>query len=160
MEAAMHAAIEGPVRRSPSVWGFDHTWQTPASTEEYAFRRCWAEKPQVQDAVYVGFPWATLIDHLQTGSGKGTALADGLGALAAQLCGAHPWRRVVTVCQHIFALKYLELFKQLGVTDLFWPHAEHNTRQLDGITIHPFPLYPAMTATLHEQEACQGKRGI
>jgi glycosyltransferase involved in cell wall biosynthesis len=60
---------------------------------------------------------------------------------------------VVTVCQHIYALKYSELFKQLGVTDLFWPHAEHNTRQLDGITIHPFPLYPAMTASLHEQEA-------
>ena len=52
-----------------------------------------------------------------------------------------------SVCQHIRALKHLELFKKAGITDLFWSHATADLRQLNGIRIHPFPLYPVRFAT-------------
>lgn len=138
--------------RNASVWGFDAMWQTPASTEEHAFRRCWETMPPTPGAIYVGFPWATLIDHLQTKSERGARLEAALQRFSHALREAVPAGRVVTVCQHILALRFLHLYKQLGVTDIFWSHAEHATREVDGIAIHAFPLYPAVTADRVRQE--------
>ncbi|RLJ20350.1 hypothetical protein DJ031_05970 [bacterium endosymbiont of Escarpia laminata] len=36
----------------------------------------------------------------------------------------------------------LEWFQRLNITDLYWSHAVRNVREIEGIRIHPFPLYP------------------
>jgi hypothetical protein len=53
--------------------------------------------------------------------------------------------RRVTVAQHIYALQFVDLFKTCGITDVFWPHATHQQHEIDGIRLHPFPLFPAQT---------------
>jgi hypothetical protein len=39
------------------------------------------------------------------------------------------------------------VFRRAGVTDIFWPHATKNLLDIEGIRIHPFPLYPVRCST-------------
>jgi hypothetical protein len=52
-----------------------------------------------------------------------------------------PYKHVLTVCQHIRALQYVELFKRAGVTDLYWSHATRLSISAP-CHVHPFPLFP------------------
>jgi hypothetical protein len=111
-------------------------WQQPNATEAFAAACLAAAEPTLQQG-YLAYPWASFIDRVRRG------LPAGKPPLASQ--GARGVR--ASVCQHIWALKHLQLFKKAGITDLFWSHATAGLRQLDGIRIHPFPLYPVRCAT-------------
>jgi hypothetical protein len=128
-----------------SVYAYDNLWQTPAKTEQHAYEMSAQRFPQQGTVIYVAFPWATLIDNLNTKSLGAGDLVEALNILVQRLPDSPGGR--ITVCQHIYALKYLELFQRSGITDIFIPHAEHSCRIIDGIRIHPFPLYPVKTAT-------------
>lgn len=58
----------------------------------------------------------------------------------------------VTVCQHIYMRDLLPFFRQLKITDVFWAHALVNEPAIDGIRIHPFPLYPVRCADMSAKE--------
>lgn len=137
-----------PLVRMPGIVGLDAEWQFPAITEQHAFRRLAATGLDLPGApLYVAFPWATLIDKLQTGAADASDLMAELGRVSAILPEG---RRRVTVCQHIFARKYHYLFDMAGIDDVFWPHATLTDGQADpaheaGIRFHPFPLYPVQT---------------
>ena len=129
-----------------SVVGYDHDWQYPAITEKHAFEKARKLLPAANNILYVGFPWATLIDKLNN-------ISDDAHELYAQLLSLNlPKRsgaRIVTVSQHIMTLDYRKLFFESGVTDIFWSHAvKQQTSIHDGrkIEIHPFPLYPVQRA--------------
>jgi hypothetical protein len=124
---------------SGNILAFPHGWQTPAKTEQWVFEQCTAaslfKSPYVQ---LVCFPWATLIDLLHHGN-KGDETVY-LNALKL----APPRNSLIraTVCQHIYAKEMLPWFKRLKITDLYWPHAVQKESKIEGIRIHPFPLYP------------------
>ncbi|WOI53607.1 exostosin family protein [Parvularcula sp. LCG005] len=126
-----------------SVIAHDADWQFPAITEQFAYQKIRDSFEPIPGAYYLGFPWATLIDRLNTGAEGRQELRQHLDSLAGELKNA---RRVITVCQHILLEKFAGLFFDSGVTDIFWSHATIETNELkrgqDSIRLHPFPLYP------------------
>lgn len=72
--------------------------------------------PERSDAVYLGFPWASLIDHLNNGTSRGRALLRQLQSLVPLIDGK---ARRFTVCQQIFFQQHRWLFELAGITDLF-----------------------------------------
>ena len=83
------------------------------------------------------FPWATWIDRARRGYPPELLPLNSPPSNAPR----------VTVCQHIWALEHLDLFHRAGITDLFWSHAMQGVAQINGIRLHPFPLYPVRCAT-------------
>jgi hypothetical protein len=131
-------ALNSTVRQQGGVVAFDGECQGPAITEQWACELALQRLGAHRDRVYVGFPWASLIDHLNNGTRRGGALLAQLQALVPLLDG---YRRRITVCQQIFFEQHRWLFELAGITDQFWPHATIHA-SVPGITIHLFPLYP------------------
>lgn len=129
--------------KNGSVAIFDEGWQYPAITEKHASYRMRDEgfEPGFQ---YIGFPWATLIDH--NNRAQKEDVAAWLTNLEAFL-GDVSVRRV-TVAQHISTYKSIPFFKKLGITDIFWTHATTTNYTIDGIRIHPFPLFPVQIPSI------------
>ena len=127
-----------PWQRTRNIVAYPHGWQYPAITEQHAYERVCEDFPDFSDVMYIGFPWATLIDLLHANKrDKAQQYLDRL-----QQIPAHNAAVKITVAQHILAGSHIELFKHIGITDLFWTHASRDTDNIDGIRIHPFPLYP------------------
>ncbi|MFC2926601.1 exostosin family protein [Hyphobacterium vulgare] len=128
-----------------NVAAYNHLWQFPAITEQHAYQQVRLQVRRDLDAMYFGFPWATLIDlslHNQTDIERLDALRRGMSALTEVVRGTP---RVATVCQHIHMLKFQELFSAAGVSDVFWSHATQGLEVMPdapNVRIHPFPLYP------------------
>jgi tetratricopeptide (TPR) repeat protein len=135
---ALPAELSGQLVVTPSVVAFDGEWQYPAITEQRAFQLCLEKLPTAPDSIYVGFPWASLIDHLNNGTSKGRQLLQALDALLPHLQG---YRRRITTCQQIFFQQYRWLLERAGITDVFWPHATIYDDD-PSLRIHPFPLFP------------------
>ncbi|MBL4919359.1 exostosin domain-containing protein [Szabonella alba] len=138
--------IAGHVQRQPGLIALDLDWQFPAITEQHAFRRLAAGQGRGQGGQYIAYPWATLIDKIQ----KNTPDADLHLDRFEQFCALLPeGGRKITVCQHIHGRKLTDLFRQAGITDVFWSHATPEDAAAsaagageDDLRIHPFPLYP------------------
>lgn len=112
-------------------------WQQPNATELIAAEIIASSEPCIKQG-YLGFPWATWIDRFRKGGCPPKPLFPDTPDSSCILA---------TVCQHIRALEHLDLFRQAGITDLFWSHATHGLQYVDGIRIHPFPLYPVRCST-------------
>jgi hypothetical protein len=127
------------VRREGWLQALDDGWQYPAITEEHAVRRLEAMGGLPDGLVYVAYPWATLIDHLQAKGVDAEVQTETFEAFCARL----PQGGVrVTVCQHILLPRYLDLFRKAGIDHIFWPHATEAELGAEAPQLHPFPLYP------------------
>ena len=139
----------GPAAEPRPAWiAHDAGWQYPVITEQHAFRRMRGLLPAELDrreSVYLAFPFATLIDlHMKLGPShhRTRDLQCRLDELAPRL---RRYERVITVAQHILARRFLRLFAEAGVTDIFWSHCvtgENAPREASLVRLHPFPLYP------------------
>jgi len=132
------------VLRKPGLIALDADWQFPAITEQHAFRRMQeGSRLSPKGALYVAYPWATLIDKLQNKAKDRDLHLDRFEQFCALLPAGVP---KVTVCQHIHARRYLDLFRQAGIADVFWSHATPEdaaaTTDAVDLRLHPFPLYP------------------
>ena len=123
------------------LMGFPYRWQVPAATEKAAFDSM-KKTRMVSSACYIGAPWATVIDGLSSGLDDVDLLLEGIGSVVSECPGD---LRRATVCQHIRALDYIDLFRMCGITDLFWSHKRIGVDSCEGIALHPFPLFPAQT---------------
>jgi hypothetical protein len=127
------------VRREGWLQALDDGWQYPAITEEHALRRLEAMGGLPDGLIYVAYPWATLIDHLQA---KGVD-AEAQEEVFEAFCAGLPEGGVrVTVCQHMLLPRFLDLFRKAGIDHVFWPHATEADLGADAPYLHPFPLYP------------------
>jgi len=124
--------------QNSAIMAGQNDWQRPARTEEWAWFQVKALNIKSPFFQFVGFPWATLIDLERRG------YTDRAGGLRKQALNLGPKQTLIraTVCQHIWALDLLPLYKHLGITDLFWPHAIKGQKTVEGIRLHPFPLFP------------------
>jgi hypothetical protein len=137
---------ESEVELKSSLVVYNRDWQFPAITEQYAYEQLKFFQSHCSEAVYVAFPWATLIDILNT---QGNQAATNLKASLNVLVASQNQKKMITVCQHIKMLKFQTLFNEAGITDVFWSHAtkDQNTfPDFPHIRIHPFPLYPVQSA--------------
>ena len=134
-----------------NIIAHDADWQFPAITEQHAFQRALQLFPEIPNAIYVAFPWATLIDKLNTNAVDKRVLLSSLRQLPVPRT---PGLRVFTVCQHILLRKFEYLFAETGITDVFWPHlteGENDTKAEPAFTLHPFPLYPVQFPRLEDR---------
>ncbi|HCE1506881.1 TPA: exostosin family protein [Vibrio parahaemolyticus] len=125
--------------RTENVFAFPHDWQIPAKTELWAYEKLLAEPDYSLFKQYICFPWASLVDYLDHNPPKATKLLTAIANRPPQM-----GIEVVTFCQHIYALKLLPYFKQLGITDIYWSHKVKGQDEVEGIRLHPYPLYPVM----------------
>jgi hypothetical protein len=125
------------------VIAWPEAWQVPAATEKAAFAAI-LPRAGALDFDYLGFAWATLFDGLRSDAPATGPLLRALAAIRA-LRGRRPAGRCATVAQHIHAARHAAFFRALGVTDLFFSHARTDQPEVEGLRIHPFPLFPAQT---------------
>jgi hypothetical protein len=144
--------IEDILRRTGNILAYDRDWQFPAITEQHAYRQMRDIGAVPDNITYVAYPWATLIDKLQTKARDAHLFLKRFREYCAQLPSG---KRRVTVCQHIKMKEFMQLFNEAGISDIFWSHATREdlaTCREDGITLHPFPLYPVQID--RESDAC------
>lgn len=134
------------VKRAPGLMALDTDWQFPAITEQHALHRLMALSSQLDGAgaVYVAYPWATLIDKLNSRAKDRDLHLDRF----EQFCALLPaGTERVTVCQHIHGHKYTHLFRQAGIGTVFWSHTTLEDvadppQGAEAVRFVPFPLYP------------------
>jgi hypothetical protein len=114
------------------------SWQFPNATEAHASQLISKGRP-LKYGNYLSYPWASWIDAHNCGRD--------LSAHQAPVILSDGSFLVSTVCQHVWALRYIDIFKSAGVTDLFWSHAVAGLREYRGVRIHPFPLFPVRCST-------------
>ena len=124
--------------QNSAIMAGHNDWQRPARTEEWTWFQLKTLKVESPFFQFISFPWATLIDLKRRNH---TERADNLREQALNMGPKYTLIRA-TICQHIWALDLLPLYKQLGITDLFWPHAIKDQMSAEGIRLHPYPLFP------------------
>ncbi len=132
-------------QRKKNILVFDDCWQLPAKTEFWAFQSFQEQLPYSPFVEMVCFPWANLIDFQR----KNPAGSDLLIKALENIPPKTTLKRA-TICQHIYALDLMPWFNKLKITDLFWSHTTKSDSEIDGIKIHPFPLYPYSYASAIE----------
>lgn len=127
--------------------GLNESWQYPAITEKWAFEKISnGQFPKQDHSLYLGFPWATLIDLIENKRDH-QDLINKLSSISKDIRRMHGVARVITTCQHILGSKYFDLMRDHGVTDVFWSHATTSLfgKQVAGVRVHAFPLFPVQT---------------
>lgn len=128
---------------SSNIVVYDNDWQYPAKTEWAAYESIVSQDID-KDVLYIAFPWATFIDGLRNRREGIEKIFLELNYLK-KLIEKSNIKNVVTVCQHILLLEFLDYFKELGITTIYWSHKVVGQDYVESINIKPFPLYPAQT---------------
>lgn len=133
------------VKKYPGIIALDSDWQFPAVTEKHAFLCMTQPNVNASDAaLYVAYPWATLIDKVQNKAPDADLHLDRF----EQFCDILPRGvKKVTVCQHIHGRLFLDYFRQAGIDTVFWSHATHDDviqsrKGNSNPNLLPFPLFP------------------
>lgn len=125
-----------------NIAAYDKGWQFPAITEQHAFHQVRDAASVPEGVTYVAYPWANLIDKLQTKASDAMLHMQQF----KEFLGTLPQNTIrVTTCQHIKMQDFLHLFEQAGISHIFWTHTTHQDaadQSAYGFSIHPFPLYP------------------
>lgn len=126
--------------RENNIFSFHGHWQTPAKTEQWAYEQCLNHTKCSLFEQFICFPWASLVDFLKHNQVEKSK------CLLVALDNAPPKMAIkrITFCQHIYALELLPLFKKLGITDIYWSHKTKGQDEVEGVKLHPYPLYPVM----------------
>jgi len=127
-----------PAMQNSAIMSGQDDWQRPARTEEWVWSQINALNIDSHFFQFVSFPWATLIDLQRRGK------IERAQTLEHKALTLGPKRTLIraTICQHIWALDLIPIFKKMGITDLFWPHTTKTESTAEGIRLHPFPLFP------------------
>ncbi|MFT0861687.1 hypothetical protein [Ancylobacter sp. G4_0304] len=150
----------------PAWLGYDDEWQYPAITEKHAFERMRASLPEekaLYDTVYFGFPFATLIDLINTVGPNNPRTRELQGRLDGFAEKLSLYKRVVTVCQHIRGRDTGHLFAKAGITDLFWSHnvvGETSFPKAPATRVLPFPLYPVQQVATDDADIRRTRRWL
>ncbi|EGR1577626.1 exostosin domain-containing protein [Vibrio parahaemolyticus] len=120
---------------------YDRHWQLPAKTELWSFELFMENKTFLPKNIeFIFFPWASLIDAIDHNNIK---IANELLSALDNIPPRFGIKRV-TVAQHIFCDRYVEVFKRAKVSAIFWSHKRLNEHCLSGVKILPYCLYPVM----------------
>lgn len=123
------------VQRNPSIF-----WQHPVITEKYCLDRISQQPLTKFRDIYVGIPYATLIDRNALPVQEIVAIANQIKAIKSI---SPKGTRVYTACQHIHYTKMLDLMKMIGITDIFISHKRKGAPSVEnGMNVYGLPLYP------------------
>tara|TARA_R110001583_G_scaffold177606_1_gene333203 strand:- start:4404 stop:5567 length:1164 start_codon:yes stop_codon:yes gene_type:complete len=124
-------------------------WQYPAITEKHAYDKINSLRIEKNKVCYIAFPWATYIDKRKNGKDADSLLNE----LKQEMSNYDffTFSTVITVCQHIRMLDIIDLLVELGISDIFWSHKVKEQDTINGINIHPLPLYPTQVLELNDK---------
>ncbi len=124
--------------KSGSLLAFPYKWQEPASTEKWIYEFLSSNSHHSKFVEFVSFPWATLIDLIDRG------MYEEAEPLIKALQAIPPKTTLIraTACQHVNISKALEWLYSIKITNLYWAHKKIKSNFIDGIKLHPLPLYP------------------
>ncbi|MFZ8143279.1 exostosin domain-containing protein [Alteromonas macleodii] len=125
--------------RHGNIFAYPYDWQQPAKTELWAYEQLLEKPDRDIYTQYICFPWATLVDYLDHNPVKAKELLKALDNRPPRFA-----LNVKTFCQHIYALKLLPFFKDMGITEVYWSHKIKGQDEVEGIKLKPYPLYPVM----------------
>ncbi|MEY8802414.1 exostosin family protein [Leisingera sp. XS_AS12] len=143
------AADKNPISFKDNILAFDKEWQFPAITEQHAFHQLRDLGAVPQGVTYIAYPWATLIDKLQTKAPDAPAYLQKFHDFIKRI----PADTIkITVCQHIKMKEYMDLFEESGISRIFWSHCTHeDLKSAGGPDVCPFPLYPVQVTKMTEE---------
>lgn len=149
--ATRASTLDSGIESPPSIYAFDFGWQYPAATEQVAFERMKSFGSLPKGILYVAFPWATLIDKLQT---KAPDRGEWEERLEHFMSDAPSSAMKITTCQHIRMEQYWKIFKKFGFDHVFWSHSSSERAPWNvNAKIHSFPLLPIqMTERAHVEQ--------
>ncbi|MBA84787.1 MAG: hypothetical protein CML69_08625 [Rhodobacteraceae bacterium] len=144
--------LEEIISFKDNILAYDHDWQFPAVTEQHAYHQLRDLGAVPDGVVYVAYPWANLIDKLQTNAFDAHVHMAGFQHFCRQLPAGS---KRVTVCQHIKMKDFMYLFEEAGIEHIFWTHATQDDRDqtTSGISLEPFPLYPVQVTAETDADA-------
>jgi hypothetical protein len=99
-------------------------WQYPVITEKTFYDQ------NKDNTMYVGIPWATILDKRYN-----------LKEMEEKIAPLLPNNAYYTCCQHISFRRLLPLFRNLGIKSVFTPHKRIGEVLLEGVELLPCPLY-------------------
>lgn len=114
---------------------YNENWQKPVITEQQIFQLFYKNKNIPTN--FFAFPWASLYDSQLNNNAVNNLLTY---KVQDKMC--------FTIIQHIHFRKYLELFKNIGITHIFTPHKQFDDIKLEdqfNIKIIALSLYPVQT---------------
>lgn len=114
----------------------DVFWQYPVITEKYTLEK--VANLNLQNTIYIGIPYATLIDKCLTPAKEIASLILQIHKIKIQ----NPHYKIISACQHIHYSKLLELFTLLQIDDLYISHKQSVINKLAKINLYGIPLYP------------------
>lgn len=124
------------------IYYLDNHWQKPAQTEMQAFEDLKSAYFISSSAnnIYIGFPWANLIDGLCFGWKNVGLYLNALKQISNMIEGTHNKKSVFTTCQHVWAFRkeFYKYFELLKIDKIFWSHAPSNRLNLNASPKHPF----------------------
>jgi hypothetical protein len=109
-------------------------WQFPACTEKFYFYNHAFVNSKIKE-YYVSFPWATFID-------KRMFLNDENIQKIKNIISTKDGKKH-TVCQHIRWSWLIDLWEEIGITDVHLSHYEKNINNTDKIKFHSWALIAA-----------------
>lgn len=112
-------------------------WQYPVITEKFALEKLTISTP-LENKIYVGLPFATLIDKKLTPIKELASMVLHIQHLKTQ----NPVYKVISACQHIHYMKLIDIFTLLQIDDLYISHKRLHSDNLLKINLHGLPLYP------------------
>lgn len=121
------------------VIAYPMDWQLPRSTEQQAYHAAKTIR-HFNNAKYVAFPWATFIDGFRSGYLDLELMLHILADIRRLLLEHNG--PVYTVSENPYTGEYIEILKQVGVTDVLWPHKRRGQDSIEGVRFYPFPLFP------------------
>ena len=124
---------------------YNNSWGSSSFTEYSAY--CSVKKLNLNHSlsIYIAFPWSTYIDLLASNRFDDPCLMElqqtYKGILESMEGMNLAGRNIVTTCQHVLADKYINVFHDIALTDLFWSQKSKSVNKISSIRIHAFPVY-------------------
>ena len=109
-------------------------WQLPVCTEKFYFYNHAFIDAKIEE-YYVSFPWATFIDRLMVLDGE--AIRKVKNIISMKDGKKH------TTCQHIRWNSLVDLWEEIGITDVHLSHYEKSIKDTNKIKFHPWALIAA-----------------
>lgn len=117
-----------------SINSNEMNWQFPACTEKFYFYNHAFINAEIEE-YYVSFPWATFIDRQMVLEDKNIEKIKNIISMKDG--------KKHTICQHIRWKQLIDLWEEIGITDVHLSHYETNIKDTDKIKFHSWALIAA-----------------
>lgn len=125
-----------------SVLSYNASWNSENHTEKLAHTKALKFLPYLSNTCYLGFPWSTIIDLINTKKSEYFGFIDIFLRSRSLLKN---YEHIITVCHHFDFINHIDMFSKAGVTHVFTPQfsaAQHFFSKYPNLKLYPFPHAP------------------